>query len=100
MTQFDKRNISMMMDLYEMTMAYGYYYGRKFSMKILKDTEVLTNCDTSFLLRKTYLKNFRIRYNKTIESKLLQIEKKGAGMRSKSPELISEIKKYIEDYYL
>ena len=25
MTQFDKRNITMMMDLYEMTMAYGYY---------------------------------------------------------------------------
>ena len=25
-------------------------------MKILKDTEVLANCDTSFLLRKTYLK--------------------------------------------
>ena len=45
-------------------------------MKILKETEVLANCDTSFLLRKTYLKNFRIRYNKTIESKLLPIEKK------------------------
>lgn len=45
-------------------------------MKILKDTEVLANCDTSFLLRKTYLKIFRIRYNKTIESKLLPIEKK------------------------
>lgn len=27
-------------------------------MKILKDTEVLAICDTSFLLRKTYLKNF------------------------------------------
>ncbi len=27
-------------------------------MKILKDTEVLANCDTSFLLRKTYLKKF------------------------------------------
>ena len=26
--------------------------------------------------------------------------KRGAGMRSKSPELMSEIKKYIEDYYL
>ena len=25
MTQFDKRNITMMMDLYELTMAYGYY---------------------------------------------------------------------------
>ena len=25
MTQFDKRNISMMMDLYEMTMANGYF---------------------------------------------------------------------------
>ena len=25
-------------------------------MEILKDTEVLANCDTSFLLRKTYLK--------------------------------------------
>lgn len=24
-TQFDKRNISMMMDLYEMTMANGYF---------------------------------------------------------------------------
>lgn len=45
-------------------------------MKILKDTEVLANCDTSFLLRKTYLKKFRIRYNETIESKLLPIEKK------------------------
>ena len=33
-------------------------YGQKFSMKILKDTEVLANCDTSFLLRKTYLKKF------------------------------------------
>ena len=27
-------------------------------MKILKDTEVLAICDTSFLLRKTYLKKF------------------------------------------
>ena len=25
MTQFDKRNISMMMDFYEMTMANGYF---------------------------------------------------------------------------
>ena len=25
MTQYDKRNISMMMDFYEMTMAYGYF---------------------------------------------------------------------------
>ena len=46
-------------------------------MKILKDTEVLANCDTSFLLRKTYLKNFFVSgIIKTIESKLLPIEKK------------------------
>ena len=25
MTQFDKRNLSMMMDFYEMTMSYGYF---------------------------------------------------------------------------
>mgnify|MGYP002627655195 FL=1 len=25
MTQFESRNITMMMDLYEMTMAYGYF---------------------------------------------------------------------------
>ena len=32
---------------------------------------------------------------------LLLVEKKrGSGMRSKSPELMNEIKKYIEDYYL
>lgn len=45
-------------------------------MEILKDTEVLANCDTSFLLRKTYLKFFSIRYNKIIEGNLLLIEKK------------------------
>ena len=26
MTQFDKRNLSMMMDFYEMTMSYGYFH--------------------------------------------------------------------------
>ena len=29
MAQFDKRNISMMMDLYEMTMANGYFASQK-----------------------------------------------------------------------
>lgn len=28
MTQFESRNITMMMDLYEMTMAYGYFKER------------------------------------------------------------------------
>ena len=29
MAQFDKRNLSMMMDLYEMTMANGYFLNEK-----------------------------------------------------------------------
>lgn len=33
MTQFDQRNITMVMDLYEMTMAYGYFNDKD------KDTE-------------------------------------------------------------
>ncbi len=35
MTQFDQRNITMVMDLYEMTMAYGYFNDKD------KDTKVV-----------------------------------------------------------
>lgn len=35
MTQFDKRNISLMMDLYELTMAYGYFKNNKESSDLV-----------------------------------------------------------------
>ena len=37
MTQFDKRNISMMMDLYELTMANGYFANEKEPRKVVFD---------------------------------------------------------------
>ena len=37
MTQFDKRNISMMMDLYEMTMANGYFANQQEPQKVVFD---------------------------------------------------------------
>lgn len=37
MTQFDKRNISMMMDLYEMTMANGYFANQQKTQKVVFD---------------------------------------------------------------
>ena len=41
MSQFDKRNLSMMMDLYEMTMANGYFLDQNTSRKVTFDTNVL-----------------------------------------------------------
>jgi len=52
MTQFDQRNITMVMDLYEMTMAYGYFNDKD------KDTKsylmffivgILTRADSQYL---------------------------------------------------
>ena len=37
MTQFDKRNLSMMMDFYEMTMSYGYFHQRCADMRVAFD---------------------------------------------------------------
>ena len=45
MTQFDKRNISMMMDLYEMTMANGYYADYNASNKVTFDVFYRKNPD-------------------------------------------------------
>lgn len=45
MTQFDKRNISMMMDLYEMTMAYGYYKDHDEHTKVVFDVFYRKNPD-------------------------------------------------------
>lgn len=37
MTQFDKRNLSMMMDFYEMTMSYGYFDGHHGDVRVAFD---------------------------------------------------------------
>ena len=37
MTQFDKRNLSMMMDFYEMTMSYGYFHQPKRDVRVAFD---------------------------------------------------------------
>lgn len=45
MTQFDKRNISMMMDLYEMTMANGYFIDQREPQKVVFDVFYRKNPD-------------------------------------------------------
>ena len=45
MAQFDKRNISMMMDLYEMTMANGYFASQKEPQKVVFDVFYRKNPD-------------------------------------------------------
>ncbi len=45
MTQFDERNISMMMDLYEMTMANGYFNGDENQKKVAFDVFYRKNPD-------------------------------------------------------
>lgn len=45
MTQFDKRNISMMMDLYEMTMANGYFSGQNEMKRVAFDVFYRKNPD-------------------------------------------------------
>lgn len=45
MTQFDKRNISMMMDLYEMTMANGYFANQQKPQKVVFDVFYQKNPD-------------------------------------------------------
>ena len=43
--QFDKRNISMMMDLYEMTMANGYFANQQKTQKVVFDVFYRKNPD-------------------------------------------------------
>ena len=45
MTQFDKRNISMMMDLYEMRMANGYFANQQEPQKVVFDVFYRKNPD-------------------------------------------------------
>lgn len=45
MTQFDRRNISMMMDLYELTMAYGYFVGHEAEKRVVFDVFYRKNPD-------------------------------------------------------
>ena len=45
MTQFDKRNVSMMMDLYEMTMANGYFNGKNEMKRVAFDVFYRKNPD-------------------------------------------------------
>ena len=45
MTQFDNRNISMMMDFYEMTMANGYFRDVDADKKVVFDVFYRTNPD-------------------------------------------------------
>ena len=45
MTQYDKRNISMMMDFYEMTMANGYFAHEKEPKKVVFDVFYRENPD-------------------------------------------------------
>ena len=45
MTQFDKRNITMMMDFYEMTMANGYFNDRDTDIKVVFDVFYRQNPD-------------------------------------------------------
>ena len=45
MTQFESRNITMMMDLYEMTMAYGYFKEHDTEKKVAFDVFYRRNPD-------------------------------------------------------
>ncbi|MBR4696138.1 MAG: nicotinate phosphoribosyltransferase, partial [Selenomonadaceae bacterium] len=45
MTQFDKRNITMMMDFYEMTMANGYFHDKDMGRKVVFDVFYRSNPD-------------------------------------------------------
>ena len=45
MTQFESRNITMMMDLYEMTMAYGYFKENDTEKKVAFDVFYRRNPD-------------------------------------------------------
>ena len=45
MTQFDKRNLSMMMDFYEMTMANGYFVDGRQDMEVVFDVFYRSNPD-------------------------------------------------------
>ena len=45
MNQFDKRNLSMMMDLYEMTMANGYFLNHDKNQKVVFDVFYRNNPD-------------------------------------------------------
>ena len=45
MTQFDQRNITMVMDLYEMTMAYGYFNDKDKDTKVVFDVFYRRNPD-------------------------------------------------------
>ena len=45
MTQFESRNITMMMDLYEMTMAYGYFKENDTEKKVAFDVFYRKNPD-------------------------------------------------------
>lgn len=47
MTQFEKRNISMVMDLYEMTMAYGYFSGNHTEDRVTFDVFFRRNPDNA-----------------------------------------------------
>lgn len=52
MTQFDKRNLSMLMDLYEMTMANGYFSQENNDTRVVFDVfyrKILTKVDLQFL---------------------------------------------------
>ena len=45
MTQFDKRNISMMMDFYELTMSNGYFHEKSENTKVVFDLFYRRNPD-------------------------------------------------------
>lgn len=45
MTQFDKRNLSMMMDFYELTMANGYFVNNKINERVVFDVFYRSNPD-------------------------------------------------------
>lgn len=47
MTQFDRRNLSMMMDFYEMTMAHGYFTGGRQDERVVFDVFYRKNPDGS-----------------------------------------------------
>ncbi len=47
MTQYDKRNVSMMMDFYEMTMAYGYFSESENDVKVTFDVFYRKNPDNA-----------------------------------------------------
>ena len=49
MTQFDKRNITMMMDFYEMTMAHGYFKDHDKDVQVAFDVFYRANPDEAVL---------------------------------------------------